>query len=74
MTGRKRIVIPYDDLNMHYEAGWAYVMPNFDKPNHYVVEWLSDNPPVYPNRVPETNRQESANADDRRQQPVDFPG
>jgi hypothetical protein len=63
MTEPRRRTIPYDDLAMHYEAGWAYVMPNFDKPNHYIVEWLSQNPPVYPHRVPETETSESA--DDR---------
>jgi hypothetical protein len=60
MTGTIRRAVPYDDLLMHYEAGWSYVMPNFDKPNHYVVEWLSDKPPVYPYRVPVTASQESA--------------
>jgi hypothetical protein len=68
MTERPRRTVPYEDLKMHYEAGWSYVMPNFDRPNHYVVEWLSENPPVYPYRVHETTSQESANGSDNRAQ------
>ena len=67
MTERPRRTVPHADLDMHYEAGWAYVMPNFDKPNHYIVEWLSDKPPVYPYRVQPTPNDESADGDDRRQ-------
>ncbi|MET4210505.1 hypothetical protein [Bradyrhizobium sp. LA2.1] len=60
MTGPIRRTIPHGDLDLHYEAGWAYVMPNFDKPNHYIVEWLSDKPPVYPYRVSNNSSQENA--------------
>lgn len=63
-----RRTVPYDDLTMHYEAGWSYVMPNFDKPNHYIVEWLSDKPPVYPYRVIETATQENADGSHHRAQ------
>lgn len=54
MSEKPRRTVPYADLQMHYEAGWSYVMPNFDKLNHFVVEWLSDKPPVYPARKIET--------------------
>lgn len=56
-----RLTVPHEDLAMHYEAGWAYVMPNFDKANHYIVEWLGDKPPVYPHRVQPITSTESAN-------------
>lgn len=60
---RIRKSIPTAGASAWWESGWAYVMPDFDKPNHSIIEWLSKNPPVYPNRVPETTSQESA--DDR---------
>jgi hypothetical protein len=56
---------------MWWASGWAYVMPDFSKPNHSIIEWLSENPPVYPHRVPVTSTQESADdSDNRRQQPA----
>lgn len=52
--------VPRDDLQMWFLANWAFVMPDFDKPGNYIVEWRSDTAPVEPNRVPETDSQESA--------------
>jgi hypothetical protein len=60
VTEHPRRSVPSADLNMHYEAGWAYVMPDFDRPDHYVIEWLSDKPPVYPYRVQPTSNEENA--------------
>jgi len=57
---RIRKSIPTEGAAMWWSSGWSYVMPDFDKPNHSIVEWLSENPPVYPHRVPETSTQESA--------------
>lgn len=45
--------VPTDDLEQWYSVGWAYIMPDFDKPKHSKIEWLSDKAPVEPNRVPE---------------------
>ena len=52
--------VPTADLQSYYGCGWAYIMPDFDKPDHSIVDWLSDKTPVYPNRVPPTQT-ESAN-------------
>jgi hypothetical protein len=52
--------VPTNDLAGFYNCGWAYVMPDFDKPNHSIVEWLSNEMPVYPHRVPSNPNQESA--------------
>lgn len=40
--------VPTGDLQSYFECGWAYVMPDFDKPDHSKIEWLSDKMPVYP--------------------------
>jgi len=56
MTDRLRQSVPTSELERYWYCGWAYVMPDFDKPNHSWIEWLSDNLPVYPaNRVPPTH-------------------
>jgi hypothetical protein len=53
MTERLRQSVLTSELERYYHCGWAYVMPDFDKPNHSIIEWLSDKLPVYPaNRVP----------------------
>ena len=52
MTERLIQSVPNSELQSYYEAGWAYLMPDFDKPNHFKVEWLSDKLPVSPNRIP----------------------
>lgn len=49
------------DVHRWWMCGWAYVMPDFDKPAHSIIEWLSDKAPVEPdNRVPATETIESA--------------
>ncbi len=53
--------VPTEGAHMYWASGWSYVMPDFNTPNHSIIEWLSENPPVYPHRVPETTSQESAN-------------
>lgn len=58
---RIRKSIPTEVASMWWASGWAYVMPDFDKPDHSIIEWLSENPPVYPHRVSETATKESAN-------------
>lgn len=71
MTERLRQSVPTAELERYYHCGWAYIMPDFDKPNHSWVEWLSDKMPVYPlrSKKPQT---EDANArtNNRRQQPA----
>jgi len=53
MIERLRQSVLTAELERYYHCGWAYIMPDFDKPNHSLVEWLSDKMPVYPaNRVP----------------------
>lgn len=48
MTEILRQSVPTAELERYYHCGWAYIMPDFDKPNHSWVEWLSDKMPVYP--------------------------
>ena len=70
MTLRQSVLT--NELERYYYCGWAYVMPDFDKPNHSIVEWLSAKMPVYPaNRVPVTQTEIAhERTDDRRQQPA----
>lgn len=55
--------IPTEGASIWWASGWSYVMPDFDKPNHSIIEWLSENPPVYPHRVP--NNSSPENTDER---------
>jgi len=48
LTERLRQSVLTAELERYYHCGWAYVMPDFDKPNHSKIEWLSDKMPVYP--------------------------
>jgi hypothetical protein len=43
------------ELQSWWDAGWAHVSRDFAKPDHWIVEWLSDEEPRVPaaNRVPE---------------------
>jgi hypothetical protein len=54
MTERLFQSVPTFELQSYFEAGWAYVMPDFDNPNHSRIEWLSDKMPVYPPRSQKT--------------------
>ncbi len=42
--------VPSDEAPKYWEIGWVYIMPDFDKPNHSIIEWQSENLPVYPPR------------------------
>lgn len=54
MTERLRQSVLTSELERYFYCGWSYLMPDFDKPNHSIVEWLSDKLPIYPaNRVPD---------------------
>lgn len=52
--------VPTAEISRYWECGWGYVMPDFDKPGHSIIEWLSSKMPVYPNCVP-ISLTESAN-------------
>jgi hypothetical protein len=71
VTERLLQSIPNSELESYYACGWAYVMPDFDKPGHSKIEWLSDKMPVYP---PRSQKPLTENANDRtnnrRQQPA----
>ena len=71
MTERLVQSVPTAELERYYHCGWAYIMPDFDKPNHSKIEWLSDKMPVYP-LSPQKPPTEDANArtNNRRQQPA----
>jgi len=59
MSDSLRQSVPTADLERYYHCGWAYIMPDFDKPNHSWIEWLSNKMPVYPLRSnkPQTERE-----------------
>lgn len=54
--------IPTADMEKWMDAGWLYVMPDFDTPDHSFVIWPDNTTPRVPavNRVPETDT-ENAN-------------
>jgi hypothetical protein len=63
--------VPTAELERYYHCGWAYIMPDFDNPNHSLVEWLSDKMPVYPlssRKTPTEAVHDHTN--NRRQQPA----
>jgi hypothetical protein len=42
------ISVPRADLELYWLAKWAYVGPDFDKPNHYKIEWIGISNPILP--------------------------
>lgn len=46
--------VPSNEAHRYWEVGWVYIMPDFDTPNHSVVEWQSEKIPVYPTAFNET--------------------
>ena len=50
MTERLIQSVPTDEVERYFHCGWIYLMPDFDKPNHSKVEWVSEKIPVYPLR------------------------
>jgi hypothetical protein len=58
MMTRTRRSVPTDGVSRFWEAGWMYIMPDFDNKNHSIIEWYSDKAPVEPmNRVPEAQKE-----------------
>lgn len=53
--------VPTNEAPAYWNLGWVYIMPDFDKPNHSIVEWLSDKIPVYPTAFNETQTEMNAN-------------
>lgn len=50
--------VHHDELVDWYNCGWAYIMPDFDNPNYYKIEWLSTKAPVEPShRVPSSQKE-----------------
>lgn len=66
LTEILRQSVPSADAPRYWELGWTYIMPDFDHPNHSIVEWQSEKPPVYPPRS-EQQQTESAHDPARRQ-------
>jgi hypothetical protein len=63
--------VPTSELDSYYSCGWAYVMPDFDKPGYSKIEWLSDKMPVYPPRSQKpTTENVNDRTNNRRQQPA----
>jgi hypothetical protein len=40
--------VPTASLESWWAISWAYVMPDFDRPDHSIIEWLSSKPAVEP--------------------------
>lgn len=40
--------VPTEEAPAYWNLGWVYIMPDFDKPNHSIVEWQGEKLPVYP--------------------------
>ena len=57
--------VPSDEAPNYWAVGWVYIMPDFDKPNHSIVEWQSEKMPVYP---PRSEQPTTENANERTQQ------
>ena len=63
--------VPTAGVSLWWHLGWAYVRQDFDKPDHSIIEWLSERAPVEPaNRVSAASQNETEHDDDRRQQPA----
>lgn len=81
MNARALKFVRFEKIEDHFRQGWMILIPKVPMHHHhYSVEmaWLCDCPvpggfkSQRVNRVPNNPIQESANGDDRRQQPVDF--
>lgn len=44
----QRKSVPTASVESWWAVGWAYVMPDFDRPNYSIVEWLSNAPVKFP--------------------------
>lgn len=40
--------VPTGQLQIWYDIGWSYVRPDFDAPNHSLIEWCSEGVAAYP--------------------------
>lgn len=45
---RIRKSVPTEGVHNWWDAGWMYVMPDFDNKNHSIIEWISNRAPVEP--------------------------
>lgn len=60
LKGSLRQSVPAADAPRYWEVGWVYIMPDFDTPNHSIVEWQSEKMPVYPVGGTASARQDGA--------------
>jgi hypothetical protein len=58
--------VPTEQAQRYWDLGWVYIMPDFDTPNHSIVEWQSKKMPVYP---PRSDQQPTKNAAHERARP-----
>ena len=54
MTIRKSV--PTKGVSEWWLVGWLYVMPDFDRPDHSVIEWIGFEEPIEPSPVSENHR------------------
>lgn len=40
--------VPTSDIDAWIDAGWSYVCPDFDRPNHSIVKWQRTGEPQQP--------------------------
>jgi len=65
--------VPTRGVHEWWLLNWEYIMPDFSKPGHSIIEWSGAGAPLEPdsiNRVQPTTTEENADGDDRRQQPA----
>ncbi len=64
MTERLIQSVPTEEVERYFHCGWIYLLPDFDKPNHSKVEWISEKMPVYPlsSKKPKTEDGENERA------------
>lgn len=53
--------VPTAGMSAWWLEGWAYMMPDFDKKDHSIIEWTSEKAPVEPNNRVQGTLTESAN-------------
>lgn len=50
--------VPTKGISRYWASNWSYVMPDFDKPNHSIVEWNGAGEPQDPEPSNDNNPDE----------------
>jgi hypothetical protein len=52
--------VPTKGVHEWWLAGWQYVMPDFDNPEHSIIEWTSEKEPAIPETQPRSEDERTA--------------